>query len=133
MYLGTHAILDLSGAAGAEVALLADLSAMEALLVRAARRAGATVLASHGHGFGDGLGVTCFAMLAESHISVHTWPEYGTAAFDIFLCCKEGMDAAVGCIRDAFGQASFTTRILVRKADGLAGCKTGGKRVSHNT
>lgn len=44
-----------------------------------------TLLALHSHKF-DPQGVTCVAMLAESHISIHTWPEMGMAVCDIFTC-----------------------------------------------
>jgi len=44
-----------------------------------------TLLALHSHKF-DPQGVTCVAMLAESHISIHTWPETGMAVCDIFTC-----------------------------------------------
>ena len=58
------------------------------LLLRAARAAKATVLYQHAYHFGEGLGISAIALLAESHISVHTWPEKSYAAFDIFMCGK---------------------------------------------
>ncbi len=51
-----------------------------------ARAAGATILHSHYHHFGDGEGVSGVTVLAESHITIHTWPEVGYAAIDIFMC-----------------------------------------------
>lgn len=80
---GNHALLDLYGC---DAALLADTSALQALLQRAADAAGATTLAAHFHHFGDGMGVTGVLLLAESHLSIHTWPEHGFAALDVFLC-----------------------------------------------
>ena len=56
------------------------------ILKKAATSAGASVLHILTHRFGDGQGITGIAILAESHISVHTWPEREYAAFDIFLC-----------------------------------------------
>jgi S-adenosylmethionine decarboxylase len=44
------------------------------------------VLFSHFHAFGEGQGVTGVVLLAESHITIHTWPECGFAAADIFMC-----------------------------------------------
>ena len=88
---GTHALLDLYDC---DAALLADASALQALLQRAADAAGATTLAAHFHHFGDGMGVTGVLLLAESHISIHTWPEHRFAAIDIFLC-GNGRPAAV--------------------------------------
>ena len=67
---GNHALLDLYGC---DAALLADAAALQALLQRAADAAGATTLAAHFHHFGDGMGVTGVLLLAESHLSIHTW------------------------------------------------------------
>ena len=54
-------------------------------LESAAVRAGATVLQTICHQF-EPQGVTAISMLSESHISIHTWPEKGTAACDIYTC-----------------------------------------------
>ena len=80
---GIHALLDLYDC---DAALLADVAALQALLQRAADAAGATTLAAHFHHFGDGMGDTGVLLLAESHISIHTWPEHRFAALDVFLC-----------------------------------------------
>ena len=81
--LGTHLLADLSGVAAA---VLRDCAALEALLRQAAVTAGAQVLHGHFHSFGVEAGVTGVLLLAESHISIHTWPEAGFAAVDIFMC-----------------------------------------------
>ncbi|MET3130199.1 S-adenosylmethionine decarboxylase [Oxalobacteraceae bacterium GrIS 1.11] len=80
---GEHLLADLSGIASDK---LERCDSIELLLRAAALAAGAQVLHSHFHGFGEGLGVTGVVLLAESHISIHTWPEYGFAAADIFMC-----------------------------------------------
>ncbi|WP_084384795.1 adenosylmethionine decarboxylase [Novosphingobium naphthalenivorans] len=74
---------------------LGDLAYIDACLREAASAARATVLDVRLHHFGDGMGVTGVALLAESHISIHTWPEHGIAAIDLFVCGKEA-DAAAG-------------------------------------
>jgi S-adenosylmethionine decarboxylase proenzyme, Bacillus form len=60
--------------------------AIESLLRQAAAHAGASVLQGHFHHFGPQQGVTGVLLLAESHLSIHTWPEARFAALDIFLC-----------------------------------------------
>ncbi|MDC8757796.1 adenosylmethionine decarboxylase [Janthinobacterium fluminis] len=80
---GTHLLADLSGIAAEKLNRSGDI---ESLLRGAARAAGAQVLHSHFHSFGEGQGVTGVVLLAESHISIHTWPEFGFAAADVFMC-----------------------------------------------
>ena len=80
---GIHLLADLYGI---ESGWLTDCARLEELMYRAATSAGATVLNRHFHAFGAGQGVTGVMLLAESHLSVHTWPETGYAAFDIFMC-----------------------------------------------
>ncbi len=63
-----------------------DTEALEAALRAASLKAGATVVDSKFHHFGEGGGVTGVVLLAESHISIHTWPELDYAAIDIFMC-----------------------------------------------
>jgi S-adenosylmethionine decarboxylase len=81
--VGNHVLADLYGI---DAALLRDGPALESLLRRAAVAAGARVLSSHFHSFGAESGITGVVLLAESHISIHTWPECGMAAADIFMC-----------------------------------------------
>ncbi len=89
-YAGRHLIADFWGAAS-----LADTDAIRTAIRDAARAAGATILHLHLHRFGTGQGVSGIAVLAESHISVHTWPERGYAAFDAFLCGDTDANAAL--------------------------------------
>lgn len=65
--------------------LLDDEGYIRDVVFGAARECRSTLLALNSHKF-DPQGVTCVAMLAESHISIHTWPEKGYAAVDIFTC-----------------------------------------------
>ncbi len=78
---GTHLILDFYDASR-----LDDLSHMDEALRTAVVAAGATLLELSLHHFTPYGGISGMAVLAESHLSVHTWPETGFAAFDAFMC-----------------------------------------------
>lgn len=80
---GKHGLLDLYGC---DAALLRDGACLKNLLHLAAEAGQATVLGAHFHTFGEEGGVTGVLLLAESHISIHTWPEHRFAALDVFLC-----------------------------------------------
>ncbi|MEZ5666262.1 MAG: adenosylmethionine decarboxylase [Alphaproteobacteria bacterium] len=93
-HAGIHVIADLWDAHD-----LDDPAALEAALREAALAAGATILDCRLHHFSPNLGVTGVLLLAESHISIHTWPEHDFAAVDIFLCGDADPDAAVAVLR----------------------------------
>jgi S-adenosylmethionine decarboxylase len=93
---GVHLIVDLHGAQG-----LDDIDLIEATLRRAVGAARATLLHIHVHHFQPN-GVSGVAVLAESHISIHTWPDAGYAAIDVFMCGNANPDACVPVLRDAF-------------------------------
>ncbi len=82
-----------------------DIKAVEAALKDAASAARAAVLNIHVHRFMSSGGVTGVALLAESHISIHTWPESGFAAIDIFMCGACNPYQAVPALRRAFRPA----------------------------
>ena len=109
---GRHVIIECFGAQAGY-----DAGELEALMRRAAGAGGATVLSCHMHGFGSG-GVTGVALLAESHITVHTWPEAGYAAFDVFMCGGCDADRAAEVIAQAAPQARVSVRSVARPARG---------------
>ncbi|WP_428391907.1 adenosylmethionine decarboxylase [Lichenicoccus sp.] len=80
-FAGTHLLVDLWDARN-----LTDPSRIDRALCEAALAAGATILHSHFHHFSPNGGVSGVVVLAESHISIHTWPERDFAAIDIFMC-----------------------------------------------
>ena len=96
-YAGSHLIIDLWDAEG-----LDDRERIENALINAVNAAGATLLHIHLHTFSEGGGISGVAVLAESHISVHTWPEKGYAAFDVFMCGDAEPRKALGVFKDAF-------------------------------
>jgi S-adenosylmethionine decarboxylase len=95
-YAGSHLIIDLWEAEG-----LNDQPRIEQAMRDAVEAAGATLLHMYLHPFPGG-GVSGVAVLAESHISVHTWPEKGYAAFDIFMCGIAEPRKAFGVLKQAF-------------------------------
>ena len=103
-YAGSHVIIDLWEAKG-----LDDREKIETALIDAVNEAGATLLHIHLHKFEDGGGISGVAVLAESHISVHTWPEKGFAAFDVFMCG----DAEPRKALDVFKRAFEPGRVVV--------------------
>jgi S-adenosylmethionine decarboxylase len=80
-FAGTHLIIDLWGATN-----LDDPGHIDAVLRDAAIATGATILHGHFHHFSPNGGVSGVLVLAESHVSIHTWPERDYAALDIFVC-----------------------------------------------
>ena len=94
---GAHLIVDVY-----DGSRLDDLDHIEATLRRCVDAAGATLLHIHLHHFEPNGGVSGVAVLAESHISIHSWPEHGYAALDVFMCGDANPDACVPVLREAF-------------------------------
>jgi S-adenosylmethionine decarboxylase len=80
--LGKHLLLELKDC---DREVINDLSFLRSVLLTAAGEAGATVLGESFHQFSP-QGVSGVVIIAESHFFIHTWPEYGYAAVDIFTC-----------------------------------------------
>lgn len=110
---GTHLLADFYGVAADK---LTDNGRIDALLRRGAEAAGARVLHSHFHSFGDQMGVTGVVLLAESHISIHTWPECGFAAADIFMCGDAQPQLALQVIESALQPQSRIVQTIERGA-----------------
>ena len=91
--------------------LLADFYGVDASRLTSA---GAHILHSHFHSFGDAMGVTGVVLLAESHISIHTWPEFGFAAADIFMCGDAQPRLALDVIELALTPASSIVQTIAR-------------------
>lgn len=96
-FAGTHLIIDLWGAQH-----LDNLQLMERALRECIDAARATLLHIHLHHFTPNGGISGVAVLAESHISVHTWPERGYAAFDVFMCGDAQPERAIAVLKEAF-------------------------------
>jgi len=109
-YDGRHLLADLHGCHGLDDAML-----IEGALRNAAKAAGATLLDLRLHLFGPGQGITGMALLAESHISIHSWPEHGYAALDFFLCGRQhDVEAALAAVCDALVPQEIRRKIIHR-------------------
>ncbi len=96
-FAGTHLIFDFWGAEE-----LDNLELMEESLRKCVEKCGATLLHIHLHHFTPNGGISGVAVLAESHISVHTWPERGYAAFDVFMCGDAMPEKSIPVLEAAF-------------------------------
>jgi S-adenosylmethionine decarboxylase len=106
---GAHLIVDLY-----EAERLADLDHIEETLRRCVDAAGATLLHIHLHHFEPNGGVSGVAVLAESHISIHSWPEANYAAVDIFMCGNAIPDACIPVLRKSFKAKRVAVSELLR-------------------
>ncbi len=103
--LGRHILVEFMNC-NAEV--MNDVSAIENAMVEAAQIAGATVINSTFHHFSP-YGVSGVVVIQESHLAIHTWPEYGYAAVDLFTC-GDTVDPWVSFeyLKKAFESASYS-------------------------
>jgi len=106
---GTHLIIDLYGCRH-----LDDIAHIEATLREAVDVADATLLHIHLHHFEPNGGVSGVAVLAESHISIHSWPENGYAALDVFMCGKAKPELCIPLLAKAFAAKDVAVRDLLR-------------------
>lgn len=107
---GRHVIVDISDAAPA---VLNDLELLERSLVRAAVAEGVTVLGTLSKAF-DPSGATVLLLLAESHLSLHTYPEEGKAFFDAFTC---GVQYEPANIFHAFAARTLAGRYRITRLE----------------
>jgi S-adenosylmethionine decarboxylase len=106
-FAGSHLIVDFRDASH-----LDDIDYIEQTLIDAVNAAGASLLHIHLHHFTPGGGVSGVAVLAESHISIHTWPEYGFAALDVFMCGQCDPRDSIPVLERAFGGSVDVQEIL---------------------
>ena len=99
--LGRHFLLELYDC---DAAVLNDVERIEGVVRKAVKKMGATLIGVASNQYSPH-GVTCMALLAESHLSVHTWPEYGYAAIDIFGCGETTPELAVDALEEVFEPA----------------------------
>lgn len=109
--LGFQIILELYGC---RYELLDDDKYIGEALTEAARVSGANIISTRFHKFSPH-GVSGIVVISESHLTIHTWPEYGYAAIDVFTC-GDGLnrDAAISCITEFFKPGHFTVMEMKR-------------------
>jgi S-adenosylmethionine decarboxylase len=109
---GRHVILECWTSIGNPT--LTTVEIIQSALENAAKVVGATVLGSNFHHFGDGFGVTGVVMLSESHMSIHTWPEDGYCAIDVFMCGECDPRNSVGPIIKDLGIQMYKVNVIKR-------------------
>lgn len=114
---GTHVCLDFDGC---DVEKLDDEQYLIQLLTSGAKQSGATVISVQSHKF-DPQGVTVLVMIAESHVSIHTWPEHAFAAADVFTC-GPSMDTEKICtyLEAGVGARNVAKTVVSRGIDTLS-------------
>ncbi|MGG7567634.1 adenosylmethionine decarboxylase [Rhodovulum sp. DZ06] len=113
VFAGTHLIIEVIKGTG-----LDDEARIQKAFRDCVELCGATLLHIHTHKFSP-QGVSGVAVLAESHISVHTWPEIGYGAFDVFMCGDSQPWKAVEVLRRAFDAGEVRVKEHLR-GEGLA-------------
>ncbi|WP_299922389.1 adenosylmethionine decarboxylase [uncultured Pelagimonas sp.] len=112
IYAGNHVIIEVVNGHG-----LDDETRIQNAFRKIIEVCGATLLHIHTHKFSP-QGVSGVAVLAESHISVHTWPEIGYGAFDVFMCGDAKPWLAIDVLKEAFGTQDVRTKSL-KRGEGL--------------
>ena len=109
---GKHYLIDLRDC---DPEIIKSVEPTREIVLRAAKECGATILDDYFHQF-QPIGVSGVVLIAESHISVHTWPESGFAAADIFTCGEMKPQVAIDIMREGFRAkaASMSMKVVVR-------------------
>ena len=109
--LGSQILADLYGC---DRGILDDPEAIRAILVEAARRCGATIVDRCFHRFSP-QGISGVVIIAESHLGIHTWPEHGYAAVDLFTCGSSlRTDDCFRYLRDALRCQKYRAQVIAR-------------------
>ncbi|WP_293573506.1 adenosylmethionine decarboxylase [Phaeobacter sp.] len=114
VFAGTHLIIEVIKCTGLDCE-----DRIQTAFRRIVEVCGATLLHIHTHKFSP-QGVSGVAVLAESHISVHTWPEIGYGAFDVFMCGDAEPWKAVDVLKEAFETPTVDVRELLRGEEMIA-------------
>lgn len=108
-FAGTHLIIDVLNGSR-----LDDIAHIEKTFKRCIEVSGATLLHIHMHHFTPNGGVSGVAVLSESHMSIHSWPEHGYAALDIFMCGHAKPHLAIDVLKEAFQPSEIIVKEILR-------------------
>ncbi len=112
--MAVQIIADLYGCAE----ILDDMAAITEAAHKAIDYVGAQIVEECIHQFNP-VGVTYFAVISTSHFSIHTWPEYGYAAIDIFSCSDTVADGISQMLKELFKAKRIMVRVLERDISNL--------------
>lgn len=110
--LGKHLIVEL---VGCPFDLLDDLHSVSTILLEAAKLLKVTILQHKFHKFAP-QGVSGYILISESHISIHTWPERGYAAIDLFTCGETNLLEGLDLLKRRF-RAKEDKHLLIERGD----------------
>jgi spermidine synthase len=113
--LGNHILVEFMRC---EPDIMNDVSRIERDMVEAARKAGATVINSTFHHFSP-YGVSGVVVIEESHLAIHTWPEYGYAAVDLFTCGEMDAWISFDYLKECFKSSSYSAIEMKRGSKNL--------------
>ena len=109
--LGEHYIIELYKC---NPGILDNLEVISETLLDAAKQAGATIIDDRFHKFSP-QGVSGVVVIAESHLSIHTWPELGYAALDLFTCSHDlDIQAAIAMLKRVFESEDVDVKYIKR-------------------
>jgi spermidine synthase len=108
--LGNHILVEFMGC---DPHIMNDVSSIERDMVGAAQKAGATVINSTFHHFSP-YGVSGVVVIQESHLAIHTWPEYGYAAVDLFTCGEMDAWISFDFLKECFGAKNYSALEMKR-------------------
>ncbi len=110
-YLGKHILAEYYGC---DKTVLDSVEAVENIMTEAARAADVTIVEKCFHKFSP-YGVSGVIVITESHLAIHTWPEYNYAAVDFFTCNKNcKTELALENLKELFKADKFTSQLVKR-------------------
>jgi S-adenosylmethionine decarboxylase proenzyme len=117
-FLGTHVLCEFHDC---NENIINDIRAIERIMISAAKKCRSTILKQSFHKFSP-QGVSGILLIEESHLSIHTWPEIGYAAADIFTCsffAQEKFEKIVNFLKTSFNSQKFSV-LLVKRGENFA-------------